>query len=96
MELQQADYRANPSLVGDVAQGVDSYEEPNAAPAVGISLPSPPDPDTIDDERPMIDPKGYPSSGYVQEGLALDLPRSVSEQWAEYNRDVGKKGYTSW
>jgi hypothetical protein len=87
--VPQVDYRANPSFAGDVAQGVDSYENPNAAPAVFVPLPGLPDPDSYIDND-------HPTPGYVQEGLGLDVERSVQEQWADYNRDAGGKGYTSW
>jgi hypothetical protein len=89
-QVPQVDYRANPSFVGDVEQGVDSYENPNAAPAVFVALPAPPD--SVD--NPTDGPPTIP--GYVQEGLGLDVPDRVVDSWARTNPDVQGKGYTSW
>jgi hypothetical protein len=87
--VPQVDYRANRSFAGDIAQGCDSPETPNPAPAVFVALPGLPDPEGyIDNDHPI--------PGYVQEGLGLELAPSVREQLAAYAPDVAGKGYTSW
>lgn len=87
--VPQVDYRANPSFAGDIAQGCDSYEEPNAAPAVSVEPPTLPDPDGYIDND-------HPTPGYVQEGLGLDLAPSIREQAARFTPDVAGQDLRSW
>jgi hypothetical protein len=88
-QVPQVDYRANPSFAGDVEQGCDSPEQPNAAPAVPVALPGLPDPEGYIDND-------HPTPGYVQEALGLDVQVTSYDLWRQNNPDLAGKGYTSW
>lgn len=76
--------------MGDVVQGVDSYEEPNAAPAVYVG----PGPNLNDDNAAVDGPPTVP--GYVQEGVGLDVEIPARDSWAQLRPDVAGGRHTSW